>query len=290
MSEQGKDKVFLAYANYSLREDPKNFFKIYDVVNRCHPFLVHTKNLRLVIEVVVAITSFGGPDNKVRDDDVLRIAQEAVYGYRDGFCEKTCSMRELREENWGREPFEGPDRWKCIECDQCDFIRMLIEVTDGKPYSEIEGFLRLIGAGLQFPEKTLGPYEIEVVLPPKKSIKKLEDLFPKPKRYASYKPRDPISPEDADLKLSFRNYWSALIGYSLAQFLDDDDLNRQRLKLCPECLTFFIAADAKRQICYSQSCEKARQRDQKRPYMRKKRHPFSRKFDPKYDRRKSKES
>ena len=66
MSEKGKDKLFLAYANYSLREDPENFFKIFDVVDQYHPFLVNLKNLRLVIEVIVATALFRGPDNQVR--------------------------------------------------------------------------------------------------------------------------------------------------------------------------------------------------------------------------------
>ena len=54
MSEQGKDKVFLAYANYSLIKDPRNLFKIYEVVDRNHPFLVNLKNLGLAIEYIVA--------------------------------------------------------------------------------------------------------------------------------------------------------------------------------------------------------------------------------------------
>ena len=62
MSEKGKDKVFLAYANYSLRMDPKNFFKIYDSVDQYYHFLVYLKKLRLIIEAIVATASFGGPD------------------------------------------------------------------------------------------------------------------------------------------------------------------------------------------------------------------------------------
>ncbi|NIW14421.1 MAG: hypothetical protein GWN31_10925, partial [Candidatus Thorarchaeota archaeon] len=56
MSEKGKDKLFLAYANYSLREDPKNFIKIYDVYDRSHTSradFIHKKDLRKQIEAIV---------------------------------------------------------------------------------------------------------------------------------------------------------------------------------------------------------------------------------------------
>jgi hypothetical protein len=123
VTEQGKDIVFVAHANYSLIKDPRNLFKIYEVVYRNHPFLVNLKHLGLAIEYIVAIALFGGSLKKVGSEVVLKIAQEAVYGYRDEFCETRCSLRGIREEKWGREPFEGPDRWNCIACDQHDLMR-----------------------------------------------------------------------------------------------------------------------------------------------------------------------
>ena len=125
MSEKGKGKVFLAYANYSLRVDPKNFFKIYDVVDQYNPFLVDLKNLRLVVQAVVECSSARMTDTSKFRRDVLTIAEEAVYGYKNGFCEYECPPRSLREQKWGKEPFEGPYRWKCVECDQFDFIGMI---------------------------------------------------------------------------------------------------------------------------------------------------------------------
>jgi hypothetical protein len=277
VSEKGKDRLFLAYANYSLRVDPKNFFKIYDAVDRYHPFLANLKNLRLVIEVIVASASFGRPDYKVPDDDVLRIAQEAVYGYRDGFCEKTCPMRELRQANWGREPFEGPDRWKCIECDQRDFIRMITELIEGKDYDQVDNLLILLAAGRQFLYDFEGRTRVFPI--PEPSTKK-------PMEFKRPKSQDPLLIVEDDwfgpYKLAFRNYWNGLIGYSLSEFLYEDDDNRKRLKLCPYCNEFFKADSVDKEICYSQSCEKARQREQKRPYMKKKRDPDSPEFDLRY--------
>lgn len=247
MTEQGKDIVFVAYANYSLIKDPRNLFKIYKVVGRNHPFLVNLKNLGLAVECIVAIALFGESLKKLGGEVVLEITQEAVYGYRDGFCEHRCPVRNIREEEWGREPFEGPDRWNCIACDQRDFIRMLIEICDGAPYEEIEGFLPFVKARLRFTEKTLEQGEIELVTPPKKPIEKLGDLFPKVESYAPYTPRDPLAPESSNLKLAFRTYLSGLISFSLAQFLDADPSNRRKINLCERCLEFFIAKTLREQ-------------------------------------------
>jgi hypothetical protein len=290
VTEQGKDIVFVAHANYSLIKDPRNLFKIYEVVYRNHPFLVNLKHLGLAIEYIVAIALFGGSLKKVGSEVVLKIAQEAVYGYRDEFCETRCSLRGIREEKWGREPFEGPDRWNCIACDQHDFIRMLIEICDGAPYEEIKGFPPFVKAGLLFPEKTFEQGEIELVPPPKKSIEKLGDVFPKSESYAPYTPRDPLAPEGSDLKLAFRTYLIGLISLSLAQFLDAAPSNRSKINLCERCLEFFIAKTLREQK-YCPICSRLSKvtREERRLYMqsyreaRRTEREFERRAD--YDRR-----
>jgi hypothetical protein len=294
VSEKGKDKVFLAYANYSLRVDPKNFFKIYDVYDRSHPYVAdidHKKDLRTQVEAIVecefsrkafvesVISKKPDPNSGTFYvwDPHLMNAIEALYGYRHGFCEHQCPFRNLREEKWGREPFEGSARWKCIECDQFDFVRILMDIMDGIPYSEIEGFLPKPAS--QFFEEMFSPYPVT-----ERSGKKSEEYSPS--RF-----RAPLlSSDEGSSKLSFLRYWNVLIGTDLEGFLDEDDNNWRRLKLCPYCHEFFTATKLDKEICYSQDCNKARQREKKRPYMRKKRHPFHPEFDPKYDRRKSKKS
>jgi hypothetical protein len=138
-----------------------------------------------------------------------------------------------------------------------------MDIMDGIPYSEIEGFLPKPAS--QFFEEMFSPYPVT-----ERSGKKSEEYSPS--RF-----RAPLlSSDEGSSKLSFLRYWNVLIGTDLEGFLDEDDNNWRRLKL--------------KEICYSQDCNKARQREKKRPYMRKKRHPFHPEFDPKYDRRKSKKS
>ena len=63
MSEKGKDRLFIAYANYSLRVDPKNFFKIVDVGDRCLSFLlIDKKRLRAQVEAVIEFALSKKPD------------------------------------------------------------------------------------------------------------------------------------------------------------------------------------------------------------------------------------
>lgn len=277
MSEQGKDRVFLAYANYSLRVDPKNFFKIYDAVDQYSPFLVDLKNLRLVIQEVVECSSARMTDTSKFKRDVPTIAEEAVYGYKNGFCEDECPERSLREQKWGKEPFEGLNRWKCVECDQFDFIRMITELNDGKDYDQIDGLLPLLTAGQQFRIDFEGKTEVFPIPDPSTL---------KPMAFKRLKPRDPLLVVEDDwfgpYKLAFRNYWNALIGYSLSEFLYEDELNWQRLKLCPECLDFFTAKSVDRKFCYSQDCESERERKRLRRLMRKKRDPDRQEFDLRY--------
>ncbi len=269
-----KDKAFIAYANYSLREDPKNLLRIYDVVDRNDFFVVHSRNLKIVVDFVVAFLTCEQPKDLNCDDEVSKIALEAVYGYRDGFCETECSERGLREEKWGQEPFDEPVRLSCIECDQNHYRDLLEELTKGTPYSEIAGCLPFITLGRNFRKAVEG--EIEVLPFPGKGLKD----------FKAWKTHDPLSlPDDRSVessKVAFRNFWSALIAFDLSEFLYGDRANLARLKNCPFCHEFFVAKDAKKQICYSKDCKMAGDREQKRPYMEMKRDPESSEYDERY--------
>jgi hypothetical protein len=109
VSEKSKDSLFIAYANYSLREDPKNFIKIFDVGDRCHSFLpTSKKRLRAQIETIVecefsekafvesVISMKPYPHAGIFYADMdLKYAIEALYGYRHGFCEHEDKRRKL---------------------------------------------------------------------------------------------------------------------------------------------------------------------------------------------------
>lgn len=286
MSEKGKDRLFIAYANYSLRVDPKNLFKIYDVHDRCNPYAAdtdHKKFLRARVEAIVecefsrkaivesVISRKPDPNSETIYvwDMHFMDAIEALYGYRDGFCEHECPLRKIREEKWGREPFEGQARWKCTECDQFDFVRILMDIMDEIPYSEIEGFLPK--PTHQFLGEMFSPHPVT------------EAFGEKLEEYSPSRFRAPLlSSDEVSSKSGFRKSLIGLIGDDLESFLNTDDNNWRRLKLCPYCYEFFTAKSVAKKICYSQHCTKAYNRVQKKHYMRKKRDPESQKFDLRY--------
>ena len=280
---ESDERLFTVYANHYLRESPRDFFKIYDAIDRYHPFLVNLKNLRLVTEAIVSMALDEVPNGQLYDDAVLTKAKEAVYGCDDGFCESECSVRRFREDKLGRAAFEGPCQLRCIECDQRDFVRMLKEIIDGNSYNEIQGLGDFIEAGRDVEKKTtIGEVEWEITPAPSRSARTLEDAFPKPQRFGGYNVWDCLSIEEGKSKPGFRHCLSALVAYSLSTFLDEDESNRQSLKRCRMCHSFFIAKDMKREICYYSDCEKDRERAQKKDYMRKKRDPDSTEYDERY--------
>lgn len=169
-------------------------------------------------------------------------AIEALYGYRDGYCEYLCPFRKTREENWGREPFEEPDRLKCTECDQCEFVHILGEVVDGIPSAEIiDGLLSLVKPGYFVETPDRHPVA-------ERSGKRLGD--------GSSSHDSLFSLDDTSSKHTFREEWNGLIYFDLLKFLKEDNNNLRRLKLCPYCNQFFMARDAKKERCYSLDCKR----------------------------------
>ena len=182
------------------------------------------------------------------------------------------SFEKFKRKKLGREPFEGLDRWKCTECDQFDSVRILMDIMDGIPYSEIEGFLPK--PIRQFLEEMFSPHPVT-----ERSGEELEEYSPS--TFSA-----PFLSSDAASSISgFRTSLIRLFGNDLESFLNKDDNNWRRLKLCPHCYEFFTATKLDRKICYSQDCKKARQREQKKVYMREKRDPDSPKYDQRYQTR-----
>lgn len=281
VKKQMTEPLFIAYANHPLRDDPNNLFKIYDAFDQYHPFIVHLKHLRVVVEIIVATIQFGKP--KIRaNEDVNILAQEAVYGYSDGFCETKCRFRDLREEKWGRRPFEGPSRWNCMECDQCDYTRILWEIVDGLPYSEIKGLSEFIKDAPRLSKSEFGANAVEIEIDPNPTSWKLMDQIPKIETFVPFRLQDPLSLIDEVSKSPFRVFWRALVAYTLSQFIDEDEGNRDRLKLCPGCNSFFKAEKLDRIYCYFKDCKNNREKRRLREFMRQKRDPNSLKYDERY--------
>jgi hypothetical protein len=269
------EKAFLAYANISLRDNPRNFLKIFNIVNDYHPFIVHTKNLLVVIDCIVALSMSSDPDQVECVDEITTVAAEAVYGYKNGFCESQCPKRRARELKWGKTCFQGNNRLKCYECEQRDFIRMLSEITEGKNYSQIKGLIEFMNNSCQFDQKLNGE---NLILPI--DVGKKEEL----RKFVQLKTADPVSfasNGEEQSKFIFFEFWNGLIAYILSQVLLQDAFDREKFKRCPICDTFFISGHKNRRCC-TDKCQYQFNKEYHQKDMASRRDPDSPKFDPKY--------
>ena len=173
---------------------------------------------------------------------IMDVAVEAVYGYRDGFCEKTCSQRDLMIQKFGEDLFLDPDRPKCYECYQTSFIHMMSMIAEGQPYSQIPGLMYFLNNSMDYIKRYL-----QVVAPDK-----LEEVV-------VFRAEDPLfygeiagAPPEI-YKNVFHNHLYGLIAGDLNEFL----LHNERRKLLNKCQLrgeYFIAKKADPRIKYCPTC------------------------------------
>jgi hypothetical protein len=260
--EGGIEKVFLAYANHPLRENPYYFREICDAIESI--FSISSppiQNLRPLAAFMVEIAKRNNPliaDYFVEEKPASLNAQavnisqqigaEAVYGYRDKFCESKCPERAVRGAGIDKKLFEGPERLRCYECQQLHFVRMLSEIVEGEEFSEIHGFSSFVSNGYKFFKQ-----EVRV-------LAKSEAEAPfktKLQRGVNWNPGGPLyCAENGGLfgpyKFAFQHFLDGLIAFSLCEFLLDSD--RRKLKKCDWCGTFFVASKVDSRIKYCAIC------------------------------------
>jgi hypothetical protein len=64
-------------------------------------------------------------------------AYEAIYGYRNGYCENECCFSVKRNKIIDAKLFSGSNRIKCYECEQHFFVNILKGLIAGRENSEI---------------------------------------------------------------------------------------------------------------------------------------------------------
>ena len=323
MKEDTPERPFLAYANYSLKGNPRNLHKIFDSIE--HYYTVPEAGrayIRRVVDTIIELSGHNDPEiiakyqavpvienadsSKESEEDIEfdgkdiqeaipenqiiipkqvpnpdieitrrieieteietinNIAIEAVYGYRDGFCENKCTLRDLITKELGQNVFSGPERPKCYECYQTNFIRMLsILALKQWPYEwmpDLMEFLnnsrRRLKAELQIVNQQLD----EVVI---------------------FRADDPFffgaitgGPPEV-YKSIFRDFLHGLIGNDLTEFLltsENGRSLRNRLHKCEYCGTFFVADTfRKRRYCDTCSPKSKMTGEKRRNYMARRR-------------------
>jgi hypothetical protein len=167
-----------------------------------------------------------------------------------------CGYREVAEASGRVERCENAFTMKCYECFQFGFVDMLIPITEGKEFDDIEDFIGSVSFAS----------ELDVVRTDKVIIQKQEGpfrnaLIGKTSYAVGY-----LEFERGSLgndSQAFNSFVFTLSTLSLSRFLLKND--RRKLKFCSYCNKFFIAKDIKRKhCCYSSECQKQLERDNKR--------------------------
>ena len=129
------ENLFITYANHSFRDNPKSlhvvFDKIFSAVLHDFPKTV----AKTIIKNIISLSKENHPKiaakQRTEEDGYLfDVAYEAVYRYRDGYCENEC-YKEL-----GFRPIEiiktkYPDigQLKCCECNQLYGVSLLTKLA-----------------------------------------------------------------------------------------------------------------------------------------------------------------
>jgi hypothetical protein len=181
-----------------------------------------------------------------------RMAYEAIFGYRDGYCEEGCMHRQTRL-ILGEKKFIEPKRLNCYECGREYFVNMLCQIVTSVEYSNIKGLDTIIRNCYANIGKTVIITDAPAKSPFKEEFKESIDwqlglLF--------------IDVSIENFKRKFLDFFEHIIAFSLSEFLLHND--RRKLKNCPYCHNFFIANDIRKQRCKSDDCRKVYEREKKK--------------------------
>ncbi|NIO20083.1 MAG: hypothetical protein GTN76_04900, partial [Candidatus Aenigmarchaeota archaeon] len=117
------EDVFLTYGNHSLKEDPERLLKMFDEFENVTGFMGECPG-NFIYEILSNVITLIKCDSleiakerrkkqEFNDREAFETAFEAVYGYRDGYCQKECYTHKtyLTEGNIiANEKFSGPAR------------------------------------------------------------------------------------------------------------------------------------------------------------------------------------
>ncbi len=240
-------RVFLAYANLNFRKNPEGLHSVSRQIASEMPIAGPRNQLDSRIDFLIQLLKSDDPDRQIKtglsriDKEHRRIAFDAIFGYRDKFCEKTCIFRPKREALFGSEAFKGRKRITCLECDQVLFRHILHDIS--RNGLQIRASMNLINLPVFEP----GDPKTEYVSLLSNERRRIVPTISPHTGKTNLKWEDDTKPIliPGERKFIFHFYFMARIVHSLTTFLDAKDSqgrpNRHRLLLCPDCCrTFFI--------------------------------------------------
>lgn len=172
------EKIFIAFANNSLSEDPANLRKTYQEIGQHCSIPEDIKTIaELSIQLLINFAEFESftDANSYRKQLIAQKGQFSsfpihtfghttvskfrelviesifsyVYGYKEGYCQHLCpNFGGVQKTNaLGKKEIESSPHIKCFECDQQYVHYILNEIVKGNAFSQIIGFPQFIANG-----------------------------------------------------------------------------------------------------------------------------------------------
>jgi hypothetical protein len=254
-TEDRKYQVFLDYANLSFRDDIENLSRLFTLIKNTYPIGFKPGHFDAIFKRIENLVKYNDPSvvDKFRDlmkekgkadDPFIRIpfdtAVEAVYGYRNGYCENKCFWREQRRKIIDSALFESANHIKCFECNQLAFVETLKDIVTGKGYDNVKGFHDILAQ-----KKIL---QQETVITKNNNNLFLKEVF-------VWRPDMPTGFSGKCSKSAFHDSIRCFVANSLLSFLMNDD--RRKLKTCQECKKFYCVKTLHKSKYCSTTCRLA---------------------------------
>lgn len=284
------DNLFLTYANKSFRDNPKNlkkvFYEIWSLVDRKVAHVTTKLIIDYVINYYLSKKTYLDlyktlkKSRRGRKDfsEHTAIAFAAVYGYLGNDCEQICrsDQRYCYDVMIKHKNSVKNERLKCIECEQLAFVNILSEIALGKSYwdtvrqhaltqAEIDQGIwisktTILKPGMEIPDTQHGDLywmmqnAYSCILC--RASMKGDDIIEKSYCLSVEKHFFIHGGEQyIDLRHKFNDFIRSVVGYSLAEFLINND--RRKLKKCEECNLFFISKTVRQSKYCSDKCRLA---------------------------------
>lgn len=247
MNKNQIENVFLAFANHSFPANPENLRKVFhEIEQHFHTDEKEFTRARAMVGLIITLAKIKNPvsagehikrilppELNFFQQAAINTAFEAIYGYRDDYCESSCVYRG-RSKRWEYGIFTGHTRINCLECEQLEFVEILEKVINGDDYLEIDGFSSLIMSSRDYIITGVNLFNSGGETDIKERIVL---QFP-----------EVIGLDAPTFKGAFAGYLRIIMAYSLSKFLMQRKNSRLRLKQCAWCGKFDVSSKARPRI------------------------------------------
>jgi hypothetical protein len=274
MNQDQIENVFLAFANHSFRANPENLWKVFHEIEQ--HFYTNEKEFtraRAMAGLIITLAKIKNPvsagehikknlppELNFFQQAAINTAFEAIYGYRDDYCESSC-FYSSRSKRWEYSIFTGPNRINCLECEQLEFVEVLEKIINGDDYMEMDEFKSLLMSSRDCIITVLSLFDSGGETDIKERIVL---QFP-----------EVIGLDTPTFKGAFAGYLRIVMAYSFSKFLMQRKNNRLRLKQCAWCGKFDVSGKARPRInpktnepflafCGGKSCKYHYSRDRRK--------------------------